>query len=99
MSDTTYVEQIWDFLELGRRQLTALAEAMATGDTVLVRSCTQDLLVRASGLGLREVAKCAEKVEMGAYNCCMTHTLTSYSCLRSKLEELKKELARVPEAG
>lgn len=99
MGDTAYIEKIWDFLELGRNRLEALASAMETGDTVAIRSCSQDLRIKADGLGLGDVARSAKAVEAGAYNCCLTYTLTSYNELSSKLDGLKKELAKVPEAG
>jgi len=97
MGDTAHVEKVWDFLELGQKKLDTLSVAIESGDTVAVRSCTQDLRIRAAGLGLGEVAKYAEAVESGAYNCCLTHTLTSYNRLRTRLEGLKKELAQAPE--
>ncbi len=98
MSDTVYVGQMWDFLEVGRRKLETLARVIESGDTIAIRSCTEELRIRALGLGLGDVVRCAENLETGAYNCCLAYTLTSYDCLRGTLASLKKELAFAPEA-
>jgi hypothetical protein len=96
MSDATYVGRVWDFLEVGRQDLETLARVIESGDTAAIRSCSQELRLRADTLGLDEVAKCAGNLETGANNCCLAYTVVSYDCLRGKLNGLKEELARVP---
>ena len=97
MSDTAYVEKVWDFLEVGNDELRKLEHAIESGDTLSVRACTRELKLKAVTLGLEDVVRFAEEVEQGAYHCSLASTLESYQQLRVSFDGLKEELAEVAE--
>lgn len=93
MGNTAYVEEVHDFLQAGMIAVEQIGSAIDAGDTLTIRSCSENIRARARNLGLSDVANYAGKVGRGANKCCMAYTLSSYLHLRGSLEGVKKEMA------
>ena len=81
-----------DIIRMTRSDIQRLEQAVARGDTVLIRRGAQLLEQTAREYGMVDAMRFAHGVKRGASDCCLANTLEQLENLKACFEDLERRV-------